>query len=65
MIVEHPFGTIKHTWSAGYFLTRRIESVTAEVALSYLAYNLKRTINILGVEEMVERLKERRKPALA
>lgn len=65
MIVEHPFGTIKHIWSAGYFLTRRIESVTAEVALSYLAYNLKRRINILGVEEMVERLKERRKPALA
>jgi transposase len=65
MIVEHPFGTIKHIWAAGYFLTRRIENVTAEVSLSYLAYNLKRTISILGVEEMVERLKERRKPALA
>ena len=65
MIVEHPFGTIKHIWSANYFLTRGIESVTAETALTYLAYNFKRTINILGVEEMVKRLKERRKPALA
>ena len=64
MIVEHPFGTIKHIWDAGFFLTRGIESVTAEVALSYLAYNFKRTINVLGVEEMVKRLKERRKPAL-
>ena len=65
MIVEHPFGTIKHIWDAGYFLTRGKESVTAEVALSYLAYNLKRTISILGVEEMIERLKEKGKPALA
>lgn len=65
MIVEHPFGTIKHIWGAGFFLTRGIESVTAEVALSYLAYNFKRTISILGVEEMVKRLKESKKPALA
>jgi len=64
MIVEHPFGTIKHIWNAGFFLTRGIESVTAETALTYLAYNFKRTINILGAEEMVKRLKERRKPAL-
>jgi hypothetical protein len=64
MIVEHPFGTIKHLWGAGYYLTRGIDSVSTETALSYLAYNLKRAINILGVEEMVKRLQERRKPAL-
>ena len=59
MFVEHPFGTIKHIWDAGYFLTRGKESVAAEVALSYLAYNLKRTISTLGVEEMIQRLKEK------
>lgn len=64
MIAEHPFGTIKQSWDAGYFLTRGVPSVSAETALSYLAYNLKRVINIMGVEEMVKRLKERGNPVL-
>lgn len=55
-IVEHPFGTIKRGWGAGYFLTRRIPGVTAEVSLSYLAYNIKRAVNIIGVPEMIKRL---------
>lgn len=58
MIVEHPFGTIKHIWDAGYYLTRGKESVSTETALIYLAYNLKRVINILGAEEMVRRLQQ-------
>ena len=64
MIVEHPFGTIKRNWGAYYFLTRRKISVAAEVSLSYLAYNLRRVMSILGNEEMIRRLKERRKPLL-
>ena len=56
MIVEHPFGTIKRAWGASYFLTRRKASVSAEIALSFLAYNLKRVINILGTEEILRRL---------
>jgi transposase len=58
MIVEHPFGTIKRAWGASYFLTRRKASVSAEIALSFLAYNLKRVINILGTEEILRRLRE-------
>jgi len=60
MIVEHPFGTIKRAWSASYFLTRRKRSVSAEIALSFLSYNLKRVINILGTEEILRRLRENR-----
>lgn len=60
MIVEHPFGTIKRSWGAYYFLTKRKISVTAEVSLSYLSYNLRRAINILGTEEIIRRLRERR-----
>jgi transposase len=56
MIVEHPFGTIKRTWGYSYFLTRGLDSVSAENKLHMLAYNLRRVINILGVEEMVRRL---------
>jgi hypothetical protein len=64
MIVEHTFGTIKRSWNAYYFLTRGKVSVTAEIALSYLAYNLKRAINIIGVKQLVTMLEERQKPAL-
>jgi hypothetical protein len=35
------------------------------VSLSYLSYNLRRVINILGVEAILKRLRERRKPAFA
>jgi hypothetical protein len=64
MIVEHPFGTIKRSWGAYYFLTRRKISVSTEIALSFLAYNLRRVMNILGNKEILRRLKERRKPVL-
>lgn len=56
MIVEHPFGTVKRTMNAGYFLTRRLDSVKTEASLVFLAYNIKRVINILGVKEIIRRL---------
>lgn len=61
MIVEHPFGTIKRSWGAYYFLTKTKTSVSAEIALSYLSYNLRRVISILGTKEVLNKLKERRK----
>lgn len=64
MLVEHPFGTIKRGWGAYYFLTKGKVSVSAEMALSFLAYNLRRSINILGTTEILRRLRERRKPVL-
>lgn len=64
MIVEHPFGTIKRGWGAYYFLTRRKLSVNAEISLSFLAYNLRRVMNILGNDEVLRRLREKRQLAL-
>ncbi len=55
-LVEHPFGTIKRAWNQGYFLTRGLECVNAEMSLTVLAYNLKRAIRSLGVSRMVEAL---------
>jgi transposase len=56
MIVEHPFGTIKRSWGFSYFLTRGLNSVNAESGLAFLAYNITRATNILGVKEIVRRL---------
>ena len=52
-IVEHPYGTVKRWNSAGYLLTKGKIKVAAEVGLSFLAYNLRRVINILGVKKMM------------
>lgn len=64
MIVEHPFGTIKRGWGAYYFLTKRRISVTAEISISFLVYNLKRVLNILGTKEVLRMLREKSKPVL-
>ena len=52
-LVEHPFGTIKHTDDQGYFLMKGLQNVRAEFSLSCLAYNLKRAINLLGVPQLL------------
>ena len=53
-IVEHPFGTIKRNMDAGYCLTKGLEHVSGEFSLTFLAYNLKRVINILGSKKLIE-----------
>jgi len=45
-LVEHPFGTVKKVWGYGQYLCRGLEMVTAEQAMAFLAYNLRRVINI-------------------
>jgi transposase len=43
---EHPFGTIKRMMAGGRFLTRNLKGTRTEMALSVLAYNILRVINI-------------------
>ena len=50
--VEHPFGTMKARMGATHFLTKTLPKVAAEMALSVLAYNLTRVINIVGVKPL-------------
>src|ERR1700739_1051884 len=51
--VEHPFGTMKARMGATHFLTKTLPKVAAEMALSVLAYNLTRVMNIVGVEPLI------------
>jgi hypothetical protein len=51
-IVEHPFGSIKQWMNQGAFLMRGVDNVRAEFSLTALVYNLRRALNILGVETM-------------
>jgi hypothetical protein len=51
---EPPFGTIKRAMGQGYFLMKGLNKVGAEMSLTVLSYNLKRVINIIGVQKMIE-----------
>jgi hypothetical protein len=53
-IVEHPFGTIKQDMDGRYCLTKGIRNVLGEFSLTFLAYNLKRAINIMGCRKIIE-----------
>jgi transposase len=48
-LVEHPFGTIKRSDDASYFLLRGLAKVRGEFSLMALAYNLRRAITVRGV----------------
>jgi transposase len=56
-LAEHPFGTIKRAMDQGYFLMKGINKVTTEISLTILSYNLKRVINLLGVEKVISSMK--------
>jgi transposase len=52
--VEHPFGTIKARMGATHFLMKRLKNVRTEMALSVLAYNLTRVMNIFGICPLIK-----------
>ena len=56
-IVEHPFGTIKRAFNQGYVLLKGLRKVRGEVGFTMLAYNMRRVINILGVETLMGLIK--------
>lgn len=57
-IVEHPFGTIKRQWGFNYVITKQtIERASADIGFIFIAYNLRRIINIVGRKQMAEWLK--------
>jgi transposase len=51
--VEHPFGTIKARMGATHFAMRTLPKVATEMALSVLAYNLTRVMNIIGIKPLI------------
>jgi transposase len=57
-LVEHPFGTIKRTDDASYFLVRGLSKVCGEFTLMTLVYNLRRAIAVCGVPRLLQALRE-------
>ena len=50
---ERPFGTVKWYNGAHYLLCKGKTKAAAELGLSFLAYNLTRTIHLVGVKALI------------
>jgi hypothetical protein len=49
-IIEHPYGTIKRQWGFNYIITKKgIKRASADVGFMFVAYNLRRLMNIIGI----------------
>jgi transposase len=56
-IVEHPYGTIKRQWGFSYIMTKQsIQRASADVGFIFTAYNLRRLINIIGLNKLINHL---------
>lgn len=55
-INEHIFGTIKRVWGYYYTNLKGLQKVNGEWSLIMTVYNMKRTINILGFDELMQKL---------
>jgi transposase len=51
--VEHVFGTLKSWAGSARRLTKTLPKVRTEISLHELAYNMKRAMQILGVEPLM------------
>lgn len=50
-IVEHPYGIIKRQWGFYYISTKKsMKRASADVGLMFVAFNLRRLINIIGFD---------------
>jgi len=57
-IVEHPYGIIKRQWGYSYIMTKKsMKRASADVGLIFVAYNLRRIMNILGQDKLKAYLK--------
>ncbi len=55
-INEHIFGTIKRVWNYYYTNLKGLKKVNGEWSLIMMVYNMKRSINILGIEDLLKKL---------
>ncbi len=53
-LAEHPYGTIKRWFGYTYFLLKGLAKVRTEWSLTTLAYNLKRVLNLVSFEKLMQ-----------
>jgi transposase len=53
-LAEHPYGTIKRWFGYTHFLLKGLAKVRTEWSLTTLAYNLKRVLNLVSFEKLMQ-----------
>jgi transposase len=53
-LAEHPFGTIKRSLGYTHFLLKGLEKVRTEWSLITLVYNLKRVLNLVSFQKLMQ-----------
>lgn len=58
-IVEHPYGTIKRQWGFDHIITKKgMKRASADAGFMFIAYNLRRLMNIIDKNNFTTFLKE-------
>ena len=55
---KHIFGTIKRKWGYNHTNLKGLIKVNGEFALIMTVYNMKRCMNILGMDDLIEKIKK-------
>jgi hypothetical protein len=57
-IIEHNYGTIKRQWNFHFILTKKgMERAASDVGFIFVAYNLRRLMNLIDKKELLKYLK--------
>ncbi|WP_255357064.1 hypothetical protein [Flavobacterium sp. TAB 87] len=56
------FGTIKRQWGYNHSNLTGLDKVNGEYSLIMLVYNIKRSINILGEPDLIDKIKKWKSP---
>jgi len=55
--VEHPFGVVKRQWGYDHVMMKGLEKTDSEISLVFLCYNIKRVMNIMGINDILRAIK--------
>jgi transposase len=56
-MTEHPFGVVKRQWGYDHLMMKGLQKTDSEISLIFLCYNLKRVMNILGINGILAAIK--------
>lgn len=56
-MTEHPFGVVKRQWGYDHLMMKGLQKTDSEISLIFLCYNLKRVMNIMGINGILKAIK--------
>jgi hypothetical protein len=56
-MAEHPFGVVKRQWGCYHVMMKGLQKTDSEISLIFLCYNMKKVMNIMGINGILKALK--------